>query len=204
MRPDLSLALAVASLLTLSGCSHLGDSLHGRAPQPAVTVSGAEALLQHLKILDQLGSASPADQAEIAEAARLDFVAVPTSGHRLRYALVLATPGHDSYDPVGAYQLLDVLLTAPDDLSEAERAFAAIACRDLNNLIALQTSLAVGEAMNVSTQEQLGAANQLIQNLAAENASLRQALKQATRKLEAITELEKTLATRQALPGSEP
>ncbi len=45
-------------------------------------------------MLQRLAQAAPAEQAEMVAAAQRDYETAPTPSRQLRYALVLANPGH--------------------------------------------------------------------------------------------------------------
>lgn len=203
MRPSLWIVLA-ACLPLAGGCSSIAGRKPAAATTDALPAEGADQVARHLEVLERLASASAADQEAMIETARIDFVAVPTGGNRLRYALVLGTPGHPGFDPVRARQLMQMLLSEPDGLSESERNLASVVDRELENLLLLQARLEERESGEAAALQGLAMAQQQNQSAAAENARLREKLKVATRKLEAIAELEKTLSTRRTAPEDKP
>lgn len=203
MRPSLWIVLAVCLPLA-GGCSGMAGRTPAAATTDAVSKEGADRVARHLEVLERLASASAAEQEVMIEAARIDFVAVPTGSNRLRYALVLGTPGHAGFDPVRAGQLMQLLLSEPDGLSESEHNLAGVVNRELENLLSLQARLEEQESGEAAVLQGLAMAQQQNHSLAAENARLREELKIATRKLEAIAELEKTLSTRRIAPEDRP
>jgi hypothetical protein len=167
-----------------------------------VPPSAADLVAGHLDAINRLGLGTPAEQAEIAEAARSAFLAEPSATHRLRYALVMATPGHGRADPVGARTLLGEALSAPERLTEPERALAQIVYRDLNNLLALELQVReLDAAAKAAASSRDVASGRRIQALAAENDRLRRELEEAREKLEAVAELEKALVERHNTQG---
>ncbi len=204
MLPSRWIVLVASTLPFLAACGSLAGRVPSATTSDATSPEGAELVAQHLEALDRLGSASPAEQAAMTEAARIDFVAVPTAGNRLRYALVLGTAGHAGFDAAGARQLLQALLDEPGGLSGQERTLASIMDRRLENLLSLQARLRQQESSDAAIREQLAAARQRTQSLASDNDRLREELELATRKLEAIAELEKTLSIRRIAPEDKP
>jgi hypothetical protein len=186
--------------LAVAGCSSVDDwaGFGRRKPVAEVPVpTSADVVAQHLDVLNRLGSGPPAEQAEIAEASRAQFVSNPTANHKLRYALVLSTPGHGRTDFSGARLLLGEILATPEQLTPAEHALAGIVFRDLNNLLSLQAQLDdLTVAMHSADKERSAAANRRIQVLSADNARLRKEIEAANAKLEAVAELEKALVDR--------
>jgi hypothetical protein len=194
------LVILVACLPPLAGCTSLADRKEDAPRDGAVILEGADLVARHLETLVRLGSVSAVEQAAMTEAARLDFVAVPTPSNRLRYAIVLATPGHAGFDPATAHHLLQALLSDPEALSDGERALATVVNQELGSLLSLLGQLQERDAAMAAFREQLAAADQRNQSLVAENARLSQELGRAVRKLEAVAELEKSLSTRRVAP----
>lgn len=195
MRPRASSAAVAASLALLAGCQNVG-SVPAEVPAASPGEVDATLVADQLRTLQRLTVATPIEQGVMVEEARLNFVAVPTAQHGLHYALLLATPGHEGFDPVAANALLAQLLAEPDALSAPERDLAQLVRHDLGELLSLQAQVEARQAVGADATQRLSAAEQRNQALASENARLRQELELATRKLEAIAELEKALATR--------
>lgn len=140
------------SLVLASACGCAGfDTL--RAPPPAqhnenaaedrdtvaaVFMAGTFQSMQHL------AQAGPAEQAEIVTAAReaCDRAPQQTSA-KLRYALLLATPGHPARNPVLAQKLLRELAAQPESLQPPERAVALVELAQINGEIELQPKMIV-------------------------------------------------------------
>src|SRR5690606_8202471 len=137
-------------------------------------------------------SGDPATQAEIyadaAAAARL----TPDTGSRLRFALVLATPGHPGSDPDLAQNILRELLAETELLSPVERSLATIHLSEVEERITLNAEarrLRLASARTSNTEDQ--AVAQRIASVESENRQLRQSLAEAEEKLQAITSIER-------------
>lgn len=205
MRPSPGLAIACLAV-SLAACTPW-TGLGGKtppAPAPA-SPSEAEVVAAHLDVMNRLGAGTPAEQAEIVESARRDYLESPGPSRQLRYACVLATPAHGGSDPAGARTLLGELLAAPERLGAPERALAQIVYRVVNARLSLESELRELRAATAEAdQERAAAANRRIQAQAAENARLKKELDEALAKLEAIAELERSLVNRPAPSGERP
>lgn len=196
-----SCAAALGAALLLSACT---DTLLTRSaphpdPLPVVDRNAASAtvITSYLDGLQKLLMSQPADQAEMVAAAQREFELAPTPSHQLRYALILAAPGHAATDQPRAQRLFRELLASPAALLPAERALAFL------------------EQQKVDTQVMLAAENRRLQNVAArtqtdkstainkrlqaemdENVRLRKELDAAQAKLDAISDIERSLSER--------
>ena len=88
--------------------------------------------------MQHLAQSGPAEQAEILAAARAAFERSPQGGAQLRYALLLATPGHPGRDPVRAQNLLRQLVAQPETLVPIERAVALVELAQLDRELGLK------------------------------------------------------------------
>jgi len=106
----------VAAGLCLSGCEATGNWLKGRRTAEAEDVVGldGEAANPYLVELEQLATGDVPTQAEILADAESAATLTPGTSTRLRYALVLASPGHAGTDPTAAQGILRELLTRPE------------------------------------------------------------------------------------------
>lgn len=202
---------AALTVLLLAGCGSLGDWGAGQRRPPATDGStDAELVAGHLELMNRLGAGSATEQAEIAEAARVAFLADPGTLPRLRYGLVLATPGHGDSDPAGARTLLGEVLATPERLLPAERALAEIVYREVNAQLALEAEIRQLRESVASSDDRaaVDAAQRRLQSQlqqqVAENARLRRELGEALAKLEAVANLEKALIERQSTPPKRP
>jgi hypothetical protein len=209
---SLSLA-ALALALALCGCSNI-DAL--RTPPPpqrsenavedrdtvaAVLMAGTFQSMQHL------AQTGPAEQAEIVAAARAAFERSPQGSAKLRYALMLATPGHPARDPVTAQKLLRELAAQPETLQPIERAVALVELAQINGELGLKAEnerlLQSGEQH--ADHDRTATTQRRLQAELDENARLRRQLEDAQSKLDAIANIERNLTERKpATEGGQP
>lgn len=191
-RERLITLLAVAMLL--AGCATVDDwagMKRRKEIPPAPLTDDGQIVAGYLAFLDRLGGAGPALQAEILQATRAEYLAEPTTQHRLRYALALAVPGHSASDPDGARSLFGETLAVRETLLPSERALADLMVRELDARLALvreNASLRIIDGMLES--DRVTAVNLQLQQEIAEKERLRHELEQAQAKLEAIAALE--------------
>jgi hypothetical protein len=123
MRLERCLALLVAASLA-AACSSVDDwsGLKRRKDTtPVAQTDDGQVVAGYLATLDRLGRGGVAEQAEIIESTRNAYLAEPSTQKRLRYAFVLAVPGHAASDPAGARTLLGEALATPETLPPSER-----------------------------------------------------------------------------------
>ena len=135
---------------------------------------------------------------ELLAAARMSYEHTPQGGAQLRYALLLATPGHPGRDAPKAQGLLRQLVAQPETLVPIERAVALIELAQLDRELGLkadndriQRELQRGEHERVAA-----AAQRRLQVELDENAKLRRQLEDAQAKLDAIANIERNLTDR--------
>lgn len=191
----LTMATIIAATL-LSGCESTSNWLKGRRtaePTDAVILGAPEANT-YLAEMQQLAAGDPATQAEIFADARSTATLTPGTSTQLRYALVLAAPGHSESDPVAAQSIFRELLARPEMLTSAEAALATIFLKDVEARIVLDAEARRLRAENTraATTEEAAIA-QRIARVEAENRQLRQSLADAEAKLEAITSIEQSI-----------
>lgn len=196
--------LAVAAVL--GGCSAAGGLRGGgsSSPEPVIDRAQTQAMIVsgHLEVLQRLLSGRPAEQAEIVATARRDFDDAPTPSRQLRYALVLATPGHASTDIAEAERLLRELTATPESLVPAERSLARLELSQLEkqSLLAAENRR-LQTAADRAERDRNTTASRRLQAELDENARLRKALDEAQKKLDAIANIERTITERK--PQSE-
>ena len=186
----------VVAALMLSGCETTSNWLKGRrtaeATDPVLT-SGSESDTYLLE-LEQLVNGDPATQAEIYADAESAATLTPGPSTRLRYALVMATPGHSGSNPSSAQSILRELLSQPEMLTESEAALASISLRNAESSVVLGAEarrLRTENTRAATTEE--AAISQRIARVEAENRQLRQSLEEAEQKLEAVTSIERSI-----------
>jgi len=193
----------VALALALCGCGGLTT----RPPPPPQRnesveedrdAAAAVLMANTFQTMQRLSQAPDAEQAELLAAARLSYERTPQGGAQLRYALLLATPGHPGRDPPLAQSLLRQLVAQPETLVPIERAVALIELAQLDRELGLkadndrmQSEVQRGEHERVAASAQ-----RRLQAEIDENAKLRRQLEDAQAKLDAIANIERNLTDR--------
>jgi hypothetical protein len=189
--------MVLASVL-LAACANLGAN-HGAPPAdrpPAIDRAATQAALlaSYLEVLQRVVQGPPAEQAEILSGARHDYEIAPTPSHELRYAMVLATPGHPGTDCAKAQLLLRELIATPETLLPTERAMAFLT---LKNVDLTLSQAAENQRLQVpvdhSDRDRLAALNRRLQSEMDDNARLHKELDEAHAKLDAIANIERAL-----------
>lgn len=187
---------------SLAACGDLGGSIKPVAhDKPESTVSrpaaDAEAARGYVAALGDLHSASPAGQAEAFQAARVAAESAPTTLNKLRYALMLAIPGHAGSDPVAARRQLSDLVARPELLLPSERALAAVLLAEVDErlVLAAENRRLQQEAAARDKDKTAGLAKRLQVEMD-ENARLRRTLEEAQKKLDAVTQVEQSITGR--------
>lgn len=183
----------------LSGCSQTRGWLNtvrgsdsDAAGEPVIP--GAPAAEEYLSELSGLSSNDPALQAEIFADSQAAAQLTPNPSTTLRYALVLATPGHPESDPQQAQSILRELMTQTALMTSTEIALATIYLKSTEELILLSSETRRLRASTDRAQRTEEAAmNQRLANVEAENRRLRRELEDAESKLEAITSIERSI-----------
>jgi len=183
---------ALVLVMCTAGCTHVNDWLRGERGSSA-DVDGGE-LAPYIGEMSRLASGDSAIQAEIyadaAAAARL----APDTSSRLRFALVLATPGHRGTDPELAQNILRELLLQAELLTPVERSLATIHLGEVEerlNLNAEARRLRLASVRQENIEDE--AVAQRIASVESENRRLRQSLAEAEEKLNAITSIERSI-----------
>lgn len=191
--------LALALLATACSTDFLYRNASGDDTAPVVDRAAASAALiaTYLEGLEHLLAAPPAEQAEIAAAARHDYELAPTPDHQLRYALILATPGHAATDQTGAQRMLRELTAAPAALQPPERALAFLEQQKLDAQLTLaaENQRLQSDATRMD-RDKTNALSKRLQTEVEENARLRKELNAAQAKLDAISDIERSLSER--------
>ena len=199
MQPRRLTALLMAASLA-TGCTAVDDwsALKRRQETPPAPVTDdGQIVAGYLATLERLGRGGAAEQAEILQAARAEYLADPSTQHRLRYAFVLAVPGHAATDAEGARSLLGEALATPETLLPSERALADLIVRELDVRLALsQENIALRSAAGTTDRDRVAGLNRRLQQETAEKERLRRELEAAQAKLEAIAALEGGAAER--------
>ena len=177
--------LVLVAIALLSGCAQTKDWLDsiGLGDDPEELTIRAPDADEYLETLQQLAIGDAAAQAEIYEDAESLATSTPHPSTNLRFALVLATPGHSGADPQRAQRMLQELQAPTDRLTTAENALAEIYLKDVGARLSLTSASRESEQ---ATKRRIAAAE-------AENQRLREELADAEGKLEAITSIERSI-----------
>jgi hypothetical protein len=213
MRHSRPIPVMLALALGLCGCSSI-DALRAPPPPPhsdntaedrdTVAAVFMATTFQSMQHLTQTG---PAEQAEIVAAAREAYERSPQGGAKLRYALMLMTPGHPARDPKLAQKLLRELAAQPETLQPLERAVALVELGQLNSELEVEAEndrlLQSGDLR--AERERSASTQRHLQAELDENAKLRKQLEDAQSKLDAIANIERNLTERKSAPdGGQP
>jgi len=190
------LTVAIVAATMLPACSTVGDWLEGRRTADAVDpiILGAPEADVYLQELSLLADGDPASQAEIFADADAAARLTPGPSANLRFALVLATPGHPETDPERAEKLLREVLAQPELLTPGEIALARIHLNNVERLIVANAEarrLRATTSRAARTEEE--AITQRLATVEAENRRLRDELEDAQQKLDAITSIERSI-----------
>ncbi len=151
-----------------------------------------------LELMSSLPQGDPARQAELFQTAKDAAELTPTTSNRLRYALVLATPGYSGSDPVAAQRQLSELLARPETLLPIERLLALVELKEVEQRLILQSEnkRMRDDAPRDDSRDKLQAINRRLNAESDENVRLRKALDEARAKLEAVTHIERSINDR--------
>lgn len=195
-----SIAMLVATLVVMSGCESSDNWLRKWTDSDKeAIILGAPGAHEYLHEIYELAGGDPATQAEIYANAEAAARITPGTSTQLRYALVLATPGHPESSDIQAQSLLRSLLAEPELMTPAENALATIHLHEVEERLLLRAEVdrlreekALAEALpNTATED--AALAQRVANVEAENRRLRQSLAEAEAKLEALSSIERSL-----------
>jgi hypothetical protein len=206
-RQQWRLPMVLATVL-LGACANLGAN-HDAPPAdhpPTIDRAATQAALlaSYLEVLQRVVQGAPAEQAEILSGARHDYETAPTPSHELRYAMVLATPGHPGTNCAKAQQLLRELIATQETLLPTERAMAFLT---LKNVDLTLSQTAENQRLQVpvdhSDRDKLAALNRRLQSEMDDNARLHKELDDAHAKLDAIANIERALNKPKAPGGTQ-
>jgi hypothetical protein len=196
------LLLSVLALLT--ACANLGTSSRPAEPAPPSNEEVQAALLAgYVSALQTVVQGSPAEQAEVLAEARENYEMAGRGPAVLRYALLLATPGHPAHDPGLAQRLLRETLARPELLSPIERALAIVETERVRQELELaaENERLVAEAQQERDRQRnvpsSAALAKRLQEQSNENTRLRRELDEAKAKLDAIANIERNVPDRQ-------
>lgn len=192
------LVAAALAVVLLGGCAQTKSFFTGMSssdtPDGDVGILGAPEIDYYLSELELLASGDPASQAEIFADAQAGSQLTPGPQTNLRFALVLAVPGHAESNAAQAASMLREVLAAPELMTEAEIALATIHLKSAEQLAAAESELQrLRSSVYRATQSRETATDQRLAAAEAENRRLRRDLAEAEEKLEAITSIERSI-----------
>jgi hypothetical protein len=201
----------VVLALALCGCT---GTTTRPAPQPQRTESVAEdrdaaaavMMGNTFQAMQRLSQSSAAEQAELLAGARAGYERSAQGGAQLRYALLLATPGHPGRDAPKAQNLLRQLVAQPETLVPIERAVALVELAQLDRELGLKADndRMQFDAQRGDHERAIAAAQRRLQAELDENAKLRKQLEDAQAKLDAVANIERNLTDRKNPSGGRP
>lgn len=172
------------------------------APNDAQASLSGDSLALYLATMRDLVDGDPVIQADAFRNAEEIAERTPTTTARLNLALALATPGHPSSNPAEAQRMLNELLAAGDSLLPEERVLATVHLKEVEQRLILdaeaqrlqRAAAAATAARNDQNAQRLQAAQE-------ENRRLRLELDEARAKLDAITNIERSIRERENGPS---
>lgn len=190
------LAAASVALAMLAGCSQTKDWLAGKdssADDQTVILGAPEAEI-YLDELYRLATGDPATQTEIFLDAESVAKLMPGPSTELRFALVLATPGHSESDPARAQSMLRELLIQTELLTPAEMSLAMIQLKHVEQQMVVESEAnRLRSASSRQQQSEQQAVSTRLATTESENRRLKKELAEAEEKLEAITSIERSI-----------
>ncbi|MBN1239667.1 MAG: hypothetical protein JXB36_14280 [Gammaproteobacteria bacterium] len=196
-------ALAAAALL-IGGCAS-GPWLGGAAdesPEQRDFSNGAAVDMQglnlYLEMMRDLVQGDPVTQAITFRDVAQSAGNAPTTTNRLKLALAYATPGHPAADPAEAQRRLGELLAAGAALLPEERMLVAIHLEEVEQRLMLDAQAEqLRQEAESARVEQNNENSRRLEAALAENERLREQLEEAQQKLNAITNIERSIRERE-------
>lgn len=200
---------ALLLLAALAGCTQLTRSGDGReaatstVPDARPTDVG-DGLGIYLQTLRSLIEGDPVVQADVFRGVAAAADSSPTTTNRLMLALALATPTHPASDDARAQMLLGELLAASDALLPGERDLALILLKDVEQRLILNAEAArLQRAAAAATAERNDRTSQQLAAALEENRQLKAALDDVRARLDAITNIERSIRERENGPNTQ-
>ena len=200
---------ALLLCVALAGCTAFGGAGGGRQDtaqtaadaRPADVGDGIGIYLQTLRSLIE---GDPVVQADVFRNVAAAADASPTTTNRLMLALALATPTHPASDDAKAQALLGELLAAGDTLLPGERDLALIHLKDVEQRLILNAEAArLQRAAAATTAERNDRTSQQLAAALEENRQLKAALDDVRARLDAITNIERSIRERENGPNTQ-
>lgn len=152
----------------------------------------------YLETMRDLIEGDPVVQADVFRNTEAAALFEPTTTNRLNYALALATPGHPSSNAVEAQKLLAEVLAAGDTLLPEERILAIVHLKEVEQRLILDAQAQrLQQAAAAATSEQNNQTAERLRTALEENRRLQAQLDEAREKLDAITNIERSIRERE-------
>jgi len=187
--------IAVLGLVMLTACETTDGWLGGRKTHNAETdILGAPDTGQYVSDLYDLVNGDPATQAEIYADARSRAQLTPDPSTELRYAMVLAAPGHAGTNEMEAQKRFRELLAQTELLTPAEISLATIQLNEVETRLVQRNEVRRLRAENTRAESTEDAAiARRMAEIEADNRRLRRSLDDAEQKLDAIISIERSV-----------
>ena len=202
MSPSLrATILAVATACAVAACGDLLPKKHANETAASAVereAPDAQLLASVFESLDRMAQGTATQKAEILAQARATAEHSPGKAFdQLRYALLLALPGHGGSDPQAARVRLRELVLNTEVQAGLAHAVAALELQRLDHEFALldDARRLTAEAER-SERERITPLNRRLQTEIEENARLHRALDEAKAKLDAIMNIERSITER--------
>jgi hypothetical protein len=199
----LLLAAALTACSAFHGAGGGREAVSSTAAEARPT-NGAEGIAIYLQALRSLIEGDPVVQADVFRNIAAAAESSPTTTNRLMLALALATPTHPSSDEAKAQALLGELLATGDTLLPEERTLALIHLKDVEARLILDAEATrLQRAAAAATAGRNDRTTQQLQAALEENRQLKVALDDVRAKLDAITNIERSIRERENGPNTQ-
>lgn len=187
---------------TSAGCT--GAALFGLGDdEPEDLELGSEEILDgnalavYVEMMRQLVDGDPVARAEVFLDVAESAAEAPTTTNRLKLALALATPGHPAADAADARRMLSDLLATGSALLPEERMLVTVQLEEVEQRLRLSADAEQLRTEVEETRAELESQNgRRLEAALAENERLREELEEAQQKLDAITNIERSIRER--------
>ena len=197
-------------LAAVAGCTSLSSLDVGREPPPPEAPAArpsddvSDGVGYYLRTLRTLIEGDAVAQADVFRTVAAAADTSPTTTNRLMLALALATPTHPGSDDARAQTSLGELLAAGDALLPEEHVLALIHLKDVEQRLILDAEAArLQQAVTAATAQRNDRNTQQLQAALEENRQLRLALDEVRAKLDAITNIERSIRERDNGPNTQ-
>lgn len=187
-------------LIWLGGCASLSELFEGGSDnKPASTepVSTVSQDSDYVELMRQLAESDEAGRSGLYDKHSDSYIDEPTLSNRLRFAMVVSTPGHHASDPIESRRILTDLLAKPRNLTDTEQGIATVYLQGLEDRLALESEIKQLNTKLAEAKENIDNNDNdaQIRAVLAENQRLKTQLDEANAKLDALTTIERSIET---------